>query len=112
MPCEIAVFDPGDGDATMAVVTSSFDAFVAPDYLPEGRDLFFRVVTADYLRSLPERRGFTLVARIDGNIVGMCAFRDGNHVTLFFVLPQFQGKGIGRQLFDAALVRLRKDVRV
>ena len=46
MPCEIAVFDPGDGDATMAVVTSSFDAFVAPDYLPEGRDLFFRVTSA------------------------------------------------------------------
>jgi len=94
----------------MAVVTQSFAACVAPDYAQEGRDLFGRVVTADYLRSLPFRRGFTLVATVDQTIVGMCAFRDGHHVTLFFVLPDYQGSGIGRQLFEAALLHLRQTV--
>ena len=94
----------------MAVVTRSFETCVAPDYAQEGRDLFVRVVTADYLRSLPLRRGFTLVATMEKAIVGMCALRDGHHVTLFFVLPDYQGMGIGRQLFEAALLRLRQTI--
>jgi len=34
--------------------------------------------------------------------------RDGHHVTLFFVLPAFQGRGIGRRLFDSAVERVRR----
>lgn len=108
MALHISDLDPGDAEAAMAVVTTSFTTCVAPDYTQEGRDLFARVVTADYLRSLPFRRGFTLVATLDHKIVGMCAFRDGHHITLFFVLPDHQGRGIGRQLFEAALRRLRE----
>jgi GNAT superfamily N-acetyltransferase len=78
---------------------------VAPDYAQQGRDLFAQVVTADYLCSLPLRQGFTLVANFDGRMVGMCAFRDGHHITLFFVLPEFQGRGIGRRQAGAAILR-------
>ena len=83
---------------------------MAPDYAPEGRELFARVVTAEYLCSLPHRQGFTLVANLDGRTLGMCSFRDGHHITLFFVLPEFQGQGIGRKLFDAAAERVRRNV--
>jgi len=107
-PAEISPLEPADAEAAIAVVRASFAAHVAPDYGQDGRDLFEQVVTAEYLRSLPRRRGFTLVAKTDGRIVGMIAFRDGNHVTLFFVLPSHQGRGIGRQLFDAAVLRLRR----
>ena len=34
--------------------------------------------------------------------------RDGHHVTLFFVLPAFQDRGIGRRLFDSAVERVRR----
>ena len=104
------MLDPSEAEAAMAVVTRSFDTCVGPDYAEEGRAMFARVVTAEYLRSLPYRRGFTLVARVDHAIVGMCAFRDVHHVTLFFVLPAYQGRGIGRRLFAAALAHLRAHV--
>jgi GNAT superfamily N-acetyltransferase len=107
MSCEIFLLDPADAKAALDVVNRSFAACVAPDYTQEGRAMFARVVTAEYLRTLPYRRGFTLVARVAHAIVGMCAFRDGNHVTLFFVLPEHQGQGIGRRLFAAALARVR-----
>jgi ribosomal protein S18 acetylase RimI-like enzyme len=106
MELEVADLNPADAEAAMAVVRESFDACVAPDYVQEGRDLFAQVVTANYLCSLARRRGFTLVAKLQGRMVGMCAFRDGHHVTLFFVLPEFQGRGIGRRLFDAAVERV------
>jgi GNAT superfamily N-acetyltransferase len=107
MDLELSVLNPAEADAAMAVVKRSFEACVAPDYAQQGRDLFAQVVTADYLCSLPLRQGFTLVAKLEGRMVGMCAFRDGHHVTLFFVLPEFQGQGIGRRLFDAAVERAR-----
>lgn len=98
---------PADADAALSVVLESFDAAVAPDYSAEGVALFRRVVTADYLRSLPARHGFTLVEREAGRITGLCAIRDHNHVTLFFVRPEAQGRGVGRRLFDATLARVR-----
>lgn len=107
MGLELSELDPAEADAAMTVVRESFTACVAPDYAQQGRDVFAQVVTADYLRSLPQRRGFTIVAKLDGRMVGMCAFRDVHHITLFFVLPAFQGKGIGRKVFDAALARVR-----
>jgi len=88
----------------------SFDTCVAPDYTEEGRELFARVVTGEYLRSLPNRQGFTLVAKLGGRTVGMCALRDGHHITLFFVRSELQGQGIGRKLFDAAAERVRRKV--
>jgi hypothetical protein len=92
MDVELSMLDPAEAEAAIAVVKESFAACVAPDYTQQGRDVFAQVVSADYLCSLPHRRGFTLVAKLAGRMVGMCAFRDGNHVTLFFVLPEFQGR--------------------
>jgi len=109
MPLEISPMEPADLEATLAVVRESFEACVAPDYPQEGRDLFARIVTTDYLNSLSSRQGFVLVAKLDGRVVGMCAIRDGNHITLFFVLTEFQGRGIGRRLFDATLERVRRN---
>jgi GNAT superfamily N-acetyltransferase len=108
MHLELSVLNPAEADLAIAVVKESFAACVAPDYTQQGRELFVQVVTAAYLCSLPHRRGFTLVAKLDGRMVGMCAFRDDHHVTLFFVLPEFQGRGIGRRLFDSAVERVRR----
>ena len=110
MDLELSELNPSEADAAMAVVRESFDACVAPDYAPQGRDFFAQIVTAEYLRSLPRREGFTLVAKLGGRTVGMCAFRARHHVTLFFVLPEFQGRGIGRRLFDAAVERVRSSI--
>ena len=65
MDLELSELNPAEADAAMAVVKESFEACVAPDYAQQGRDLFAQVVTADYLRSLPHRQGFTLVAKLD-----------------------------------------------
>jgi GNAT superfamily N-acetyltransferase len=108
MAIQLSLLEEADVDETLAVAKESFDMCVAPDYTEEGRELFARVVTGEYLLSLPNRRGFTLVAKLDGRTVGMCAFRDGHHITLFFVRPELRGQGIGRKLFDAAAERVRR----
>jgi GNAT superfamily N-acetyltransferase len=41
-------------------------------------------------------------------IVGVIAVRGGSHVSLMFVDPSVQGRGIGRRLFEAALAVIRR----
>jgi len=54
------------------------------------------------------RRGQTLVAELDGEVVGMAAFGVQNDEFVLwklYVLPQHHGKGIGSRLMDAVVER-------
>jgi GNAT superfamily N-acetyltransferase len=42
------------------------------------------------------------------SIVGVIAVRNGSHVSLLFVDPSLHGRGIGRRLFAAALMEMRR----
>ncbi len=43
---------------------------------------------------------FTLVATVEGRIVGFMSLRHGGYVDLAYVLPEHKGFGIGTQLYD------------
>jgi ribosomal protein S18 acetylase RimI-like enzyme len=53
----------------------------------------------------------TLVGEVDGAVVGMASralLSDGDgELVGFYVLPEFQGRGVGRALWDATLEGLR-----
>ncbi|MFP4014237.1 MAG: GNAT family N-acetyltransferase [Chitinispirillaceae bacterium] len=84
------------------MVYEVFDEFVAPSYSREGVETFFRHVTVEFLQSLSERFGFVLRAVHEGETVGVIAVRDKNHIALFFVKGNYQGRGVGRALLDRA----------
>lgn len=57
------------------------------------------------IRELPENKK-RLVAKEGDNILGYCTVirnTDSNHLQTLYVLPEFQGKGIGRKLWEEAL---------
>jgi GNAT superfamily N-acetyltransferase len=51
---------------------------------------------------------FVLVAEEAGEPVGVIDVRDGCHIRLFFVRRDYQGRGIGRSLFEMAVNRCRQ----
>ena len=56
---------------------------------------------------------FALVAEVGGRVVGFACnrlyrHRSVGHVTNVAVAPEFQGKGVGKALIEASLVRLRE----
>jgi GNAT superfamily N-acetyltransferase len=56
------------------------------------------------------RQGRTLVAALDGEVIGMAAFgaqSDGLVLWKLYVLPEHHGKGIGSRLMDAVVERAR-----
>jgi GNAT superfamily N-acetyltransferase len=48
-----------------------------------------------------------LVAIGSGEIIGVIDVRDGSHIRLFFIRKEYQGKGIGRRLFELAFEKCR-----
>jgi GNAT superfamily N-acetyltransferase len=86
-----------------------FNQFVASDYSSEGVETFFRLVNVAYIESLVSRNGFVYGAFSGEHLVGVIAVRDRNYIALFFIDSDFQGLGIGRKLFEAALKEISRN---
>jgi len=99
---------PGELERALLTVGRVFDEFVAPGYLPEGVEEFYRFISPDSLgKALASDERQMWVALVDGSIAGIIALRSENHICLFFVDSAFHGQGVGRALYDAVLVHLR-----
>jgi len=45
-----------------------------------------------------------------GRVLGLIELKESRHISMLFVDPNVQGRGIGRQLVEAALAQARADV--
>jgi GNAT superfamily N-acetyltransferase len=68
-----------------------------------GADKFVAATAPTALRIFVARTDINyLVSERDGELCGAAAIREFRHLQHLFVAPQFQGRGIGRQLWSAA----------
>lgn len=97
---------PEEYKPAMELVWRVFLEFEAPDYTQEGIEEFCRSINdSGYLSMLTVYGGY-----VDGVLAGVIATRSlGGHIALFFVDKQFQRRGIGRELFNAAVADCRFD---
>ena len=91
-----------DINEALALVHNVFKEFVGKDYSETGKIFFKKAVDNEFIRNLPNRNGFSLITKDNGRITGILSIRDFNHIALFFVHKEYQGKGIGRNLFEEA----------
>ena len=101
--------DGNDLDAVVAVGRQTWPAVAGPMFEPDLVELFLaKWWTTDAM--IPSiRAGRTLVAEVDGQVVGMASYgaHDGHQVIWkLYVLPEHQGHGIGGQLLAAVVARL------
>jgi len=108
MNYKVEILQKEDVEEALALVQSVFDEFVGQDYSEIGRTFFKRAVDVDFINGLPSRNGFSLTIKDEGKIIGIISIRDFSHVALFFVKKEYQGKGIGRKLFEGAKRRITK----
>ncbi len=86
---------------------------IAPTYKPEGVESFRRFITYDYISQVWQRGNLVFFGAYEGEeMCGMLAVRPDGHIALFFVKKQWQGKGVGRMLFQAACFLCRNQLRV
>lgn len=85
------------------LVARVFDQFVAPEYSPEGVQEFHRYIQPAAFGRRSQSNHFTLIALLQNKAVGMIEMRGHDHISLLFVIPEFQRRGIARELLRQAL---------
>ena len=83
------------------LVLKVFGEMVAASMETEGIKGFEAFASAEQMRSRDKAGGTTLIAKDGERLTGVLQVREEGHITLFFVLPTFQGQGIGRALICA-----------
>ncbi len=94
---------PGEETEVCDLVSRVFNEFVAPGYAQEGIQEFFKYVKPESLLTRFQANHIFLVAVVGDKIVGVIEIRDYDHVSLLFVDPQFQRRGIARELLRRSL---------
>jgi predicted N-acetyltransferase YhbS len=95
----IRTFEPGDAEAVSALIRRTMRESNSRDYPLDRLQPLIDYFSPEKLRRLGQER-VCLVAEIDRQLVGTAAL-DGAELATFFVLPEYQGQGIGKRLLAA-----------
>lgn len=103
-PLKIKKLAKKDISAALKLVLEVFMEFEAPEYTQEGVEEFRNSIEdEDFVGKLNFYGAF-----VNDELSGVLAMRAPQHISLFFVKAENQGKGIGRKLFE----RMKKDYDV
>lgn len=98
---EIGWAAPDEWSDIMTMVWRTFLEHEGRVYSQQGVHSFFEFITNDRLyQSFLTGYYQIIVARLKGEIVGMCSLRNGNFLSLLFVKDGYQGQGIGTRLVE------------
>lgn len=92
----IRAFEPRDAEAVSTVIRRTMATSNSADYTMERLQPLMEYFSPAKVLLLSYER-ICLVAEVDERVVGTIAL-EGNELCTFFILPEFQGMGIGSQL--------------
>ncbi|MCY1448516.1 Acetyltransferase (GNAT) domain protein [compost metagenome] len=93
-----------------ALCLEAFMLAVAPSLSAQGVETFTKVAAQEALAERMASGNLMLVCVAEGNLAGLIELKDGRHVTMLFVAPAWQRRGVGKRLVDAALEQARDNV--
>lgn len=94
---------PTDILSVSELIARVYNELVASEHSPEGVQEFYRYIQPSAFLARQENNHFTLISVVQNNIVGIIEVRDYNHISLLFVAPEYQRRGIAKALFQKAL---------
>ena len=69
----------------------------------EGAEMFIHSISETAIKGYVTAPNFCYqVAESEGQLVGVVALRDNSHLYHLFITPVFQGRGMGRELWQSA----------
>jgi len=98
------IMDESDAPLVCDLVTKVFMRSIAPLYSPEGVREFLRYIHPDAMIERTRAGNLTLLAELEGKVIGTIHIRSSNHVSLLFVDEEEQKKGIAGELLRRAVI--------
>ena len=102
------LIQPEETHAACELVAAVFDRYNAPALTEEGIAEFRRYNNPEAMTRRSENH-FSMVATTDRRIVGIIEMRNRRHISLLYVLREFQGMGIARALWTLAFRKCREE---
>ena len=91
------------------MVKKVFKEYVGKDYSEEGNKEFLGFLLSNKMKDrLRNNLNKTFVAKFNSEIIGLLEIKNYDHISLFFIKKEFQGKGIGRNLFEYYLREIKQ----
>lgn len=105
MTIEYREIQPGEEAAAAAVVIAAFDGFIAPGLSEEGIEEFRDYAHPNSIAARRQRgpKHHQVVAVQESAVIGIGEVREWRHVSMLFVHPEQQQKGVGGALFERLL---------
>ena len=98
----------GEEGKIAELALKTFAAQVADEFSEEGVETFVGMVSPDSLAErISDEDCFFFNACDSDTLVGTLGIRNGNQIFLFFVDTNYQRRGIGRALMNAALAEIK-----
>lgn len=98
----------GEVVEVIELVRKVFLQFEAPDYTVEGVEEFFRYANPEALLTRAANH-LVLVCLVEERIAGMIEIRNHAHISLLFVGPAYQQRGLARRVLERAIAICRRD---
>ena len=92
-----------------ALCIDAFSVAVAPSLSHEGVETFKGIASVDSFLDRMSKDNTTLVYEENGRVIGVIELKEGRHISMLFVSPDYQKKGVGRELFSAILPFVRAE---
>jgi len=107
MPLHFRTMKDSEAEAVSRLIQRTFQRFIAADYTSRGRRCFLKNTSKRAILRRKRKNQLLIVAEDNHTISGLVVVRKGNHISLFFVAPEFHRREIGTRLFREALDRMK-----
>ncbi len=92
---------PADAKRCADIFRSSIEELAAEDYDADQREAWASRADDEAAFGARLAEALTLLALIDGAVVGFASLKGGEEIDMLFVDPEFARQGVGRTLVDA-----------
>ena len=106
---KIREMEEKDLEAVSTICIDSFTKSVAGTLSLEGVSTFSEIASSDSILKRMNEDNLIFVAECNGRIKGVIELKEGRHIAMLFVEPEYQKKGVGRKLLSSALSYARVD---
>lgn len=96
---------PDEAEAVSRMIEDVFDRFVGPGYSDEGKTTFKQFIVPGEMTQRLTNGNFMLTAKDGERVMGVIEMKALNHISLFFVDPEYQRQGVARRLWETVLRR-------